>query len=418
MITMKGNFFNKTFYTLSIISCIMPSFSMMVDKKELSRENNPLSDSLIKQVVEIERERVIKKADGFLREQPRTVTAIYCSRSQGGKHDYYSEGTYWWPDPVDPDGPYIRKDGIRNHENFQDHDYDLQRFSRIVALHSSAYLLTGDTIYAEAAMQQMEAWFVDTATRMNPHMLYAQAIKGICSGRGIGIIDAVPLIEVALSVGILEKSPAVSAIKILQIKDWFRQFTTWLTTHQYGIDEMNAANNHGTWWLAQVAAYARLTDDSAVLEHCRDLYKLKILPGQMSADGSFPLELERTKPFSYSLYNLDALTASAWILSDKSFDAWNFSLPDGRGIRKGIEFIMPCLNDTGKWPYPKDVANWDDQPGQRPFLLLAALAENKPEWLALWKSLGEKYRTSESRTAVSMNGPILWIHLKNNNLNQ
>lgn len=93
-----------------------------------------------------------------------------------------------------------------------------------------------------------------------------------------------------------------------------------MTTHKYGKDEMNAKNNHGSWWHAQMAVYARLMDDKKVLELCRNHYEQILLPTQMVGNGSFPLELERTKPYSYSLFNLDAFAATVWILSDKSFN--------------------------------------------------------------------------------------------------
>jgi hypothetical protein len=413
---MKANLQKRIFYFVLLFQGITLCFSSLVEGQSNPGQKRPLSDSLIKEVIELEKDQVINLANRFLLEKPRTIADSNCPRSQGGKHDYYSEGTYWWPDPANPDGPYIRKDGLRNPENFQEHELSLHHFCRIVATQASAFLLTGDEKYAKAAMAQMEAWFIDTATRMNPNMLYAQAIKGICTGRGFGIIDAVPLIEVSLAVSILEKSPSIPPSEILQIKDWFRQFTGWLTTHQYGIDEMNAANNHGTWWLAQVAAYARVTGNSAVTDQCQDLYAKKILPGQMAANGSFPLEIARTKPFAYSLYNLDAMAASALILSDESFDAWNYSLPDGRGIIKGVEFIMPFLKDIGKWPYQKDVENWESQPGPRIFILLAAWSENRKDWLTLWKTLMEKNNTERRSIALPSNAPILWIQLINKNL--
>ena len=59
----------------------------------------------------IEKPRVLQKADNYLDEEPRTVTSSRCERSAGGLHDYYSEGDYWWPDPENPKGPFIRRDG-------------------------------------------------------------------------------------------------------------------------------------------------------------------------------------------------------------------------------------------------------------------------------------------------------------------
>ena len=65
-------------------------------------------------LAEIERPRVLKAANKYLAEIPVTVTAASSPRSAGGKHDFFSEGDYWWPDPRNPDGPYIQRDGMTN----------------------------------------------------------------------------------------------------------------------------------------------------------------------------------------------------------------------------------------------------------------------------------------------------------------
>ena len=404
------------FSILILLLVFNPGFALTKVKGTETNEKLTASDSIVAQVVKVEKKRVIALANELLVEKPRTVTASSSSRSVGGKHDFFSEGPYWWPDPANPDGPFIRNDGVRNPDRFNDHDVSLRNLSWIVGTQTSAYLISGKEKYASAAMKHLSAWFIDTATRMNPNMLYAQAIRGICTGRGIGIIDALPLIDVARSIMILEKSPYVSGKDIVLIKAWFEQFISWLTSHQYGIDEMNAKNNHGTWWHAQLAAYARLVGDRKVLELCSDHYKNIILPGQMAADGSFPLELERTKPYSYSLFNLDALASLAWNLTDSSFDAWNYSLPDGRGLKLGLEFIKPYLENKSAWPYMKDVDHWDEQPYARQFMLFAAMAWNKPEWFDLWKTLNQNFKSNDSRISQSLKNPILWIDLKNNNL--
>ena len=377
-----------------------------MDHKELQLS----VDSMKQQIIAIERDRVIIRANKFLTIQPETVTAFSCPRSEGGKHDFFSEGPYWWPDKENPNGPYIRHDGIRNPDRFDHHDSSLSDFSWIVSSETSAYVLTGDQKYVKAALLHLNAWFVDTATRMNPSLNYAQAIKGICSGRGIGIIDAVPLIDVAQSVMILAQSPYASKKDISGIKDWFKQFLGWLTTHPYGIDEMNAENNHGTWWHSQVAAYARLLADQKSLQLCADFYKNKLIPKQMVANGSFPLELERTNPYSYSQFNLEAMASLAWSLSDKSFDIWNYAMPDGRGLNKGLNFMYPYLVDKSKWPYNKDISHWENPPSARPFMLFAALALDNQEWFSMWKSLDEKSKGDASHKSMTFKNPIIYLN--------
>jgi hypothetical protein len=174
---------------------------------------------------------------------------------------------------------------------------------------------------------------------------------------------------------------------------------------------MNAKNNHGMWWHAQAAVYARLVGDEQVLQLCLDHYKNTLLPNQMAADGSFPLELERTNPYSYSLFNLDAMTSLAWTLSDKTSDVWNYSLPDGRGLSKGLNFMMPYIQDKTKWPYKKDVSNWNNLPTARQFMLFAALAGNDPKWFDLWKSIIEKSKGDKKRLSNMARSPLLWIGL-------
>jgi len=399
-------------YLFSFLAFLFISGYCLANQEGKSSETarQTISDSIVLQVIAIEKERVIKRADNLLTEKPKTVTASSSPRSIGGRHDFYSEGPYWWPDPANPKGPFIRHDGLRFPGRFQNHDEDLRNFSWIVGTHTSAWIITGKEIYVKAAMEHLKAWLVDTATMMNPNMLYAQAIQGVNTGRGTGQIDAGQLMDVAQSVLILEKSPYTSAKDIRQIKEWFTKFIAWMTTHPYGRDEMNAKNNHGTWWHAQMASYARLVGDEKVLQMCRDHYREIILPKQMASNGSFPEELARTKPYSYSLFNLDAAASLTWIVSDKNYDTWNYALSDGRGILKGLNFMLPFLKDKSKWPGNKDVDHWKEQPEARQFMLFAALAGNDPKWFNLWKSLIEKKSSDGSSRSMMLKNPLLWIN--------
>ena len=71
------------------------------------------------EIARIDRQRILLAADKYLGEPPITITAYSSSRSNGGKHDYFSEGDYWWPDPKNPNGPYIRRDGFSNPRELQ-----------------------------------------------------------------------------------------------------------------------------------------------------------------------------------------------------------------------------------------------------------------------------------------------------------
>ena len=406
------------FFTFVCLLIYLPLANITpIYSNSILQENQSLipENTLTRIIIEAEKDSVIKLADQLLTEKLVTVTAYTCERSAGGKHDYYSEGDYWWPDSLNPAAPYKQRDGMSNPDNFTHHRKAIGQFSWIVGTQTSAYLLTGKEQYAYAALSHLKAWFVDTATRMNPHFLYAQAISGVCTGRGIGIIDATAFIEVAQSVSILEKSPYTKTEDIAKIKDWFNEFLLWLTTHQYGIDEMNWKNNHGTWWHTQAVAFARLTGNTEVIAMCRDHYTSRLLPMQMAGNGSFPLELARTKPYSYSLFNMEGMAALAWMLTDKEHDLWNYTLPDGRRIKKGIEFIFPYIKNINLWPYPKDIAYWEDQPRRVQFLIFAALATDNKEFIDVWKTIDSKYPNDESRRNAPLKNPVLWLNLPDPN---
>lgn len=338
-------------------------------------------------ISEAEQREIVKLAGQYLAEEPVTVTAAVSERSAGGLHDFYSEGDYWWSDPENPGGPYIQKDGQSNPDNFSDHRHAMVRLSEHVAVLSSAWLLTGNDQFAQKASQHLLAWFVNSETRMNPHMLYAQAIWGRHTGRGIGLIDAYHLVEVARSVKILIENRMIPDGQASQIKGWFSEFQQWMTTHQYGIDEMNAKNNHGTTWVATAAAMASLTGNKELLAFCSDRFKTVLLPSQMEEDGSFPLELRRTKPYGYALFNMDAMAIVAQILSTPEDNLWAYETTDGKSLRKGMEFIYPYIVDKESWPYPKDIYIWEEWPVRQPCLLFAGLAYNMEEYIHTYFSL-------------------------------
>jgi hypothetical protein len=370
----------------------------------------PAQQSFRQQVTATLKKQILKDAEWAMHQKPETVTADFCPRSAGGKHDFYSEGDYWWPNPVSADSPYIQRDGMTNPENFLAHRQAMIRLSRLVGALASAWKITGQPQYVKQASMHCKAWFTDTATLMNPHLLYAQAIKGRATGRGIGIIDAIQLMEVVQGLQIMEKSPAMDMQVLQETKSWFAKFTQWLTTHRYGIDEMNAANNHGTCWVMQVAVFAKFTGNDTLLQFCRDRYKKVLLPDQMATDGSFPLELRRTKPYGYSIFNLDAMATICQVLSSEKDDLWTFQLPDGRGIRMAITHLYPYIADKSKWPKQQDVMYWNNWPVAQPFLVFGAAAFNNKQWLGTWKKLDHAPVTDEVIRNLPVRNALIWLN--------
>ena len=357
----------------------------------------------------LERPRVLQQANAYLNEAPVTVTATTSPRSAGGRHDFFSEADYWWPDPANPKGPYIQRDGMTNPDNFVAHRRAMVRLSLQVPALAAAYRLTNDDRYARHAVRHLHAWFVDPATRMSPHLLYSQAIQGRVTGRGVGIIDTVHLVEVARAMPTLEMSGALSGSERSAVRAWFGDYLTWMTTHTYGIEERDARNNHGTCWVMQVAEFARYVGRSDLTAFCRERFKTVLVPNQIAADGSFPEELRRTKPYGYSLFNLDALTTVCQILSTSADNLWLFELPDGRSVRKAVTFLFPFIADKKTWPHQPDVMYHDEWPMRHPLLLFAGIAYDERRYLDLWKTLPADSQVEEVIRNFFVRQPLLWL---------
>jgi hypothetical protein len=159
----------------------------------------------------------------------------------------------------------------------------------------------------------------------------------------------------------------------------------------------------------QVAAFSKLTGNQEMLEFCRKRYEEVLLPDQMAPDGSFPQEIRRTKPYGYSLFNMDAMTMICQILSDKDHDLWNFATSDGKSISKGIKFIYPYVADKTKWPYNHDVMYWNEWPVAHPFLLFGAMRFNVPEWYKTWSTLNHFPEVNEVIRNLPVRNPVIWF---------
>jgi hypothetical protein len=365
-----------------------------------------------REVAHIDRDRILRAANEYLAQPPITITASSSPRSHGGKHDYFSEGDYWWPDPKNPNGPYIRRDGYSDPANFNDHREALIRLSLQVPALTAAAMVTGDKRYAQHAALHLRAWFLDPATRMNPSLDYAQAIWGVTPGRGTGVIDTLHLIEVSRAARHLGAQNVFTDAEFASIRDWFAQYLDWMSTSKNGKEEEAAKNNHGTCWVAQAAAFAAFTGNQDAMALCRDRFKNNIMPDQLAPNGSFPLELARTKPYSYSLFDLDVLAIVCEIASapDNSPDnLWQFTLPNGNRYQKAVDFMFPFIQDKSKWPYAHDVEYFDDLPNRQPSLLFAGLAYREPKYIALWRTLPPDPKTAEIVRNFPVRQPLLWV---------
>ena len=375
-----------------------------------SGDSSASAPHLAVDIAQIDRVRILKAADTALTLEPITITKFRAGLSEGGPHDFYSNGDYWWPNPNTTNGlPYVQRDGQSNPDNFVEHRRCVTGLRDAVAALGAAYKITGEDRYVTKAAELLSVFFVDPETRMNPSLKYAQAIPGVTLGRGIGIIDTLHLAEVPLAVRVMEKSEAFPSDVLAGVKQWFRDYVEWMTTSKNGSDEANAHNNHAVAYWLQVACYSRLTGDEAKLAECRHRFKEVFVAVQMANDGSFPAELRRTKPYGYSIFQLDNMASLCQIASTPEDNLWNFELSDGRGIRKAMEYLYPYLADKSKWPLKPDIQVWEGWPARQPCLLFAGLAYGERKYLDLWRKLPPDPTDPEVKRNIAITQPLLWL---------
>jgi len=293
---------------------------------------------------------IIRKADGFLGLKPKSVMDKSFTPPSGSKHDYMSLAPYFWPDPSKPDGlPYIRKDGQRNPEIKEITDgTNMKNMSDMCQFLSLAYFFSGQDKYAAKAKELLSIWFLNPETKMNPNLNYAQAIKGVNDGRGIGIIETRSLADLADWMQIMTTSKSFTPGDLDQIKDWYKQYLHWMLTSKNGNDEHDAKNNHGTIYDMQTASFALFTGDKEKAKQILTA-SLKRLSIQLEPDGQQPLELERTNAYGYSTLNLSNWFNIALLGEQVGLDVWTYKIPNGANLQKALDWLIPyTLNDKKK----------------------------------------------------------------------
>jgi hypothetical protein len=268
----------------------------------------------------------------------------------GDMHDYMTIAIYFWPDPKKADGlPYIRRDGEINPETKDYKDKaNIGLMIKSVEKLALAYYFSEDEKYAKKAVAQIKAWFLDPATKMNPNLNFAQAIKGKNDGRGIGLIESREFVLVIDAIGLLQHSKHWTSKDQAGMEDWFKAYLEWFSTSKNGIEEMNAKNNHGIWYDAQKLGFALFTKNNKAAKSTIESVKER-LESQMDETGFFPLEMERTISLHYEAFILEPLF---WIAQMGSFlneDLWNYETPKGKSIKKGFDVLVPYLANEKDW---------------------------------------------------------------------
>ncbi|MCF7687593.1 MAG: alginate lyase family protein, partial [Cephaloticoccus sp.] len=294
----------------------------------------------------------------------------------GDVHDYISFARYWWPDPAKPNGlPYLSRDGQHNRAQVAkgDHAKLFQLIDTVDAL-TKRWTEHHDAAAARRAVEWLQAWFITPATRMNPHLDYAQIRLGHDQNRGnpSGVLDARGFGELVESVQQLAETKVLASADLKIIRQWFTDYLHWLTTAPIAKEEAAAKNNHGSWYLAQAIAIARFVgEEDLARKLC--VCDLKRLDRQIMADGSQPFELTRADSLGYSVFNLEAQFRVARLAALLGIDLWHHGRPKGGSLRQALDYLRPYNQHPEQWPHPQNAK-------LKPGFLNALLTEAAQIW--------------------------------------
>lgn len=303
--------------------------------------------------------RLKTAADAAMTAGPFSVMDKTLVPPSGDKHDYMSLGPYWWPDPDRADGiPYLRRDGQINPETER---FDRPRLNQMVSavmVLAIAWHLTRIPAYPVRAALLLRTWFLDPATRMNPHLRFGQSIPGRCEGRCIGIIDTECLAHLVDAATLLGDAPAWPMAEQDGLRTWLASYLDWLLTSDLGREEAAERNNHGTCYDVQVVALALFLGRTDLARQILSrVPERRILP-QIGADGRLPLELARTRAWFYSILNTDALLNLAGWGRTLGVDLWGFAGSDGRSIPKALDWLTPFALAGQPWTH-QELGGWN-----------------------------------------------------------
>ncbi|HHE55028.1 MAG TPA: hypothetical protein ENL21_04550 [Caldithrix abyssi] len=363
--------------------------------KEVARDNLQIKNTL---------QALKKLADLYLKKQTVTITASPAPIPGLDPRTYYSESPYWWPDSTNPDGPFVRRDGLRYPGRFQEHKKSLiEMYNSVTTLSLAAYFFE-DSSFARKARQQLKAWFVDPQTRMAPHLQYAQAVRNKSTGRPFGIIETHRFTRMLPALRLLAASGFWPAQEQQAVTQWFRQFLDWLTQSEFGQKEKMHGNNHSTWWSVQVMAIARFVKDDSLFEEVSHHVQDYLLEKQLIPPGRFPLEEKRTRSMDYAIFNLNAYAMAAQMLFvKKGVDFWHVKNSKGACLADAIQYLLPFLKQPEKWPLKQILP---PRTNNVPFLFFYA---NQQQDSVLFKSFGQLWFSGKDHEQFLAHDPFYFL---------
>jgi len=208
-----------------------------------------------------------------------------------------------------------------------------------------AYAFTGDSRYAEKAIDFIWTWALDPVTRMRPTP----------PGKTIQIYVTMPALFYGADLisGYEGWDPAEKA----SFESWTQTIANYIRNRGEG------DNNFSNWRTVMLASAGAFLNDQSLLDYAANEWK-RLLSFQMSDSGSdvagmMGQEVTREDGLHYSLFAINAMMQTAEILHSRGVNLYDYVHTFANGtttsLKLGLDFITPYAINPELWGVFGDV---------------------------------------------------------------
>lgn len=305
-----------------------------------------------------ERKTIINRAERHISKPVQHITDKAKTIS-GNKHNYESMAIYYWPDPANPSGPYIVRDGERNPES---DNYDgplLNTYRNELLSIAKAYYLTSDKRFSDYANTMLCSWFINGSTMMAPNFDYGQFAPNIRNNTGNpgSISEAYYLTDIIEAYSLLCDKDALPQSTRKGFVKWLKQFRKWLTDSDLGKRMRARDNNLGTMYDILLYRISMVTAQKKYRKQIRKTFIPLRVESCITPTGEQPQELVRARAMNYSIYNLGHIVDFC-ILANA--DGYNIYRNCSDRIDAAVAFLMQYKGNKDSFPYQEISPSWED----------------------------------------------------------
>jgi hypothetical protein len=294
---------------------------------------------------------------------------------------------------------------------FRDQARALRELSTTIACFAAAFVLTRNPAFASRAATHLRPNFLIPTTRLQPTFDTAGCTPGSTIATPAGVLDLVPLAELARALTFFIDSVGPNFISDAEwdtLQSWFQSANAWLNTNRTAQIARDTRDHRASAWLLTCSSLTRFLRDEPGLEDCRKLFRKPTLRNQIRPDGVFPQEVATPDPYRNTLFNFDLLTGACQVLNTPFDQLWSYELIDGVGLRIVSAYLYPLIAHPERWPFVADAVRFRELPHRRPGLLFAGRAYNRPEYVELWQQLPAGPPPADIAATLPIRQPLLW----------